>query len=75
MKIFFVLLALASSGYLVLCVIRALSGQNKLDKVTGSDEPVKETAQIKPQDDYWVRDLEEWEDKIMNDTNDTGLIL
>jgi hypothetical protein len=71
MKLIFISLALASSGYLALCVIRAFSEVVKLpNESVSASEPFKKTAQVKPKSNYWKRDFEQWGDKHMNDNHD-----
>lgn len=75
MRILFILLALVSSGYLGLCLVRAFIEQIRSDQNNNVGAENAYVAPKKPVGNYWKRDSEEWEDKIMNDTNDTGLML
>jgi hypothetical protein len=75
LRVLFILMAFVSFGYLGLCLVRAFIEQIRSDQNSNVGAENAYVAPKKLNSNYWKRDSEEWEDKIMNDTNDTGLML
>ena len=75
MRILFILLALASSGYLALCLVRAFIEQIRSDQDNDAGATTGYAAPENPHGNNWESDSDEWCDKIMNEDHDTGLML